>query len=390
MPSYLAGRDDVIISARNNMAALIQRYPQQSVIYYGLRGVGKTVLLNGIEEIADELNVLYEHIEIKEKGEFVTQIASAAVKFSRQISLKEKAYGLALRAYEAIKSVGVTFNPQNGTFSAEITSKEEPFLATMTLSDGLTDAFIALGNAAIKSEDTIFFFIDEIQYLKKNELEALINAIHRINQKRLPIMIFGAGLPKVFKELGDAKSYSERLFKFEKIDALSDEAAKQAIIRPAQNMEVEYNQDAVRRIIEVTKGYPYFIQEFCNIIWDQTDDATIKIQDVYDSEKLFFKKLDEGFFKVRYERCTNGEKKFMYAMVKCGKLPCNITNVAHAMGVGNTSQISPTRAQLINKGLVYSTGYAELDFTVPEFDKYLLRVMPAEGLEIETGGFSDN
>ena len=383
MPSFIAGRDEVIRRAQNSMAALIQRYPQQSVIYYGLRGVGKTVLLNRIEEIAEENGILYEHIEIKEKEGFISQIISTSTKFIRDISMKGKAEAFTQKAKEIIKSFTITFSPKDGNLTAALQNTDDDFEVITNLSDGLTDVFVALGNAANKSENTICFFIDEIQYLKRDELEALINAIHRVNQKRLPIMIFGAGLPKVFKELGDAKSYSERLFVFEEIDALSCEDAKLAICEPAKkDIGVSYEEKALDRIVKITHRYPYFIQQFCKIIWDNTTEDIISLKDVRASEAEFYHKLDNGFFRVRYERCTRKEKLFMFAMVKCGDLPCNIANVAKIMGEDNTSRVSPIRAQLINKGLIYATGYAEIDFTVPQFDRFLTRVMPKDDIKL--------
>lgn len=373
MPSYLAGRDTIIDEAAASMKALMQRFPQQSVIYYGLRGVGKTVLLNKIEETAEELSILYEHIEVKERDGFIEQIINSTAKFLKKISAKEVAKDLARKAFETVKSISFkTTMDSNGAVGVELSFDSE-FHINASLSDQLTDMFVALGIAANKSQDTICFFIDEIQYMKKDELEALINAIHRVNQKRLPIMVFGAGLPKVFKEMGDAKSYSERLFRFIEIDALHEIESRLAIIEPAKQFDVKYEEKAVKKIIRITKGYPYFIQEFCNIIWKNTEKEIITEKEVNDNEKEFYLVLDAGFFKVRYERSTKREKDFMFAMVKCGNLPCNITNVANIMKK-SVGAISPIRAQLINKGLIYATGFAEIDFTVPEFDNYLKRV----------------
>ncbi len=376
VPPYLAGRDTVIREAEASIAALKCRFPQQSVIYYGLRGVGKTVLLNRLEETAEDLDILYEHIEVKEKDGFIEQLANSSAKFLRKISRKDAAMDLARKAMEAVRSFNfkATMDTQ-GNVSAQISADSE-FHVEASLSDKLTDMFVALGNAANKSEDTICFFIDEIQYMKKDELESLINAIHRVNQKRLPIMIFGAGLPKVFKELGDAKSYSERLFHFVEIGALLESEARLAITEPAKLPEdscVVYEERAVDRIIAITRGYPFFIQQYCDIIWKNTENNIITEQEVMENEQAFYDALDTGFFKVRYERSTKREKDFMFAMVKCGSLPCNITNVANIMGK-SVGAISPIRAQLINKGLIYATGLAEIDFTVPEFDNYLRRV----------------
>lgn len=376
MPPYLAGRDTIIGESEASIAALKCRFPQQSVIYYGLRGVGKTVLLNRLEETAENLDILYEHIEVKEKDGFIEQLANSAAKFLRNISKKEAARDFARKAMEAVRAISfkATIDAQ-GKVSAEI-SVDSEFHVEASLSDKLTDMFVALGNAANKSEDTICFFIDEIQYIKKDELESLINAIHRVNQKRLPIMIFGAGLPKVFKELGDAKSYSERLFHFVEIGALLEPEARLAITEPAklpEDSNVEYEEGAVNRIIAITRGHPFFIQQYCDIIWKNTENNIITEQEVRANEQAFYDALDVGFFKVRYERSTKREKDFMFAMVKCGSLPCNITNVANIMGK-SVGSISPIRAQLINKGLIYATGLAEIDFTVPEFDNYLRRV----------------
>ena len=375
VPAYLAGRDEAIMAAQKKLLSLEQRFPQQSVIYYGLRGVGKTVLLNAIEEIASDRNILYDHIEVKEKGGFLAQITNTSLKFLRSISTKEKARDFIEKAKMAIQALSLTFSPEEGTFSLSAVTFSGIAKSEDILADNLTEVFLALGTAANKSEDTICIFIDEIQYLKRYELEALVNAIHRVNQKRLPIMIFGAGLPKIFKELGEAKSYSERLFVFEQVDALTPDEAQMAICEPAKRMGKSYRQDAVDRIVHVTEGYPYFIQEFCSMIWDQAEDKEeICLKDVLDAEQDFFRRLDSGFFKVRYERCTAKEREFMFAMINCNELPCNIANVAKFLGC-KVSSVSPVRAQLISKGLIYATGHAEIDFTVPQFDAYLKRTL---------------
>lgn len=375
VPAYLAGREEAIIDAEKKLLSLKKRFPQQSVIYYGLRGVGKTVLLNKIEEIAEEHDILYDHIEVKEKGGFLAQITNTSLKFLRTISTKEKAKDFVRKAQMAIQTLSLTFSPEEGAFSVGMGEIHPMVKSEDALADNLTDVFLALGSAANRTGDTICIFIDEIQYLKKYELEALVNAIHRVNQKRLPIMIYGAGLPKIFKELGEAKSYSERLFVFERVDALNPEEAWLAICEPAKELGKIYEKSAVERIIEITGGYPYFIQEFCSIVWDEAEAADeISSDMVRMAERTFFEHLDQGFFKVRYERCTQKEREFMYAMVKCGDLPCNIANVAKILGC-KVNSISPVRAQLISKGLIYATGHAEIDFTVPQFDNYIKRIL---------------
>lgn len=375
MPAYLAGRDEMLKDAETILKSLQAGYPQQSVIFHGLRGVGKTVLLNKIEDLADDLGILYEQIEIKERSDFATQIAVISGKFVKQMSIKEGTRSAIRNLVSLLRQFTVTYSPEDSSFSISL---DEEFSVGMpkNFSEDLTDIFLALGNVALKSKKTICFFIDEIQYLKKEELEALANAIHRVNQKRLPIMIFGAGLPKILKDLGDAKSYSERLFKFIAVDSLSQEAAHLAITKPANELNTTYEESAIAKIMDITKGYPYFIQEFCNVIWSYADGrSVITAADVSAAEPAFYQNLDDGFFKVRYHRCTPRELEFLFAMVRCGELPCTISNVAQKMK-SNVTSISPIRAQLISKGLIYAAHYGEIDFTVPQFDLFLRRVNP--------------
>lgn len=383
MPAYLAGREQMLQDAQKYLEAIEMGYPQQSVVYFGLRGVGKTVLLNAIEEIADNKNILYEHIEIKERknqkaepGYFEQQIANICKKFIHAMSIKESAKSLLRRAASVLKGFTVTYNPEEGTISAGIETEDiSTYTGTGDLPSDMTDLFVALGKAAKETASTVCFFIDEIQYMKEIEIEALVGAIHRCNQLRLPVMIFGAGLPKILKSMGDAKSYTERLFRFEEVDALDRQAAEYAVTAPAKDWKVTYTEEALEKIIDVTDRYPYFIQAFCSVIWDCCEEKTIDRKAVEEALPVFWENMDKGFFMVRFERCTKREKQFMFAMAKCGELPCTISNVASFMNM-NVNKISTFRAQLINKGLIYATGHAEIDFTVPQFDGFLKRINP--------------
>lgn len=274
MPAYLAGREKLLEDAEKYLEAIEKGYPQQSVIYFGLRGVGKTVLLNAIEGIADNKNILYEHIEIKERknqkseqGYFEQEIAKNCRKFLHAMSTKESAKSLLKRATGVLKGFTVTYNPEDGSLSAGLdTDNVTEYIGTGDLPSDMTDLMVALGKAANESGSTICFFIDEIQYMKEIEIEALVGAIHRCNQLRLPLMIFGAGLPKILKTMGDAKSYTERLFRFEEVDVLTKEAAEYAVREPAADENVCYTKKAMEKIIEITGRYPYFIQAFCSAI----------------------------------------------------------------------------------------------------------------------------
>lgn len=382
MPAYLAGRETLVENAESYLASIQSRYPQQSVIYYGLRGVGKTVLLNRIEDAADNLNILYVHIEATESGrergekqfKFTGKLLNALNKFIFEISTKEKAKDFARKCTALLKSFSLTYDVSEGTFGLDL-NQDIP-RSSGCYADDLTEIMVQLGKSALRSEDTICIFVDEVQYLSEEELGGLIAAIHRCNQLRLPIMVFCAGLPKILKIAGEAYSYAERLFKYEVVDALPPADAEDAIREPAKDFDVNYTAEAVQRIIAITGGYPYFIQQFCNVIWQKAAEHTsIGLSDVLAVEHEFFKVLDAGFFAVRYDRCTHAEKSFMTAMVKCGELPCTISNVARVMG-RQAKSISPVRGQLIGKGMIYPTAHGEIDFTVPQFDNFIKRVNP--------------
>lgn len=208
--------------------------------------------------------------------------------------------------------------------------------------------------------------------MKEAELGALIAALHRTNQLGYPVMVVGAGLPKIYKMLSDEKSYSERLFLYEEIGTLTEGQSRKAIVEPAKRFGISYTDEAIDEIIRITKGYPFFIQQLCQIVYNNMKNEMIVRSDIEDSIPAFFKVLDTGFFKVRYERCSEGDKKFIFAMVRCGELPCTISNIARQLDK-NVKQISPTRAQLINKGIIYPVRHSELDFTVPEFSGFIQR-----------------
>jgi hypothetical protein len=241
------------------------------------------------------------------------------------------------------------------------------------LTQSLTDVFTTIGETAQKTETPICFFIDEIQYMKQNQLGSLIAALHRNNQLGYPVMIVGAGLPKIYKMLSDEKSYSERLFVYKQVDSLTYEQSKKAIEEPVRKFHVSYTENAIKKIVEITKGYPFFIQQLCQIVYKRTDSSVIEYSDVDQGIDEFLKMLDDGFFRSRYERCAESDKKFIFAMVKCGELPCTISNVAKNLHK-SVSSISTTRAQLISKGIIYPVRYKELDFTVPEFSGFIQRL----------------
>lgn len=347
MPKYLAGRDDILESASLQFRALAANYQSRSIVLYGLRGVGKTVLLNSIESIAEGEGVLVRHIEVEEKRGLIAPLASACCALSASLN--------------SPSSLG--FNEE--TLGASLASSHN-------LSGDLTDVLVVLGKYAQAAGASIFIGIDELQYAGKEELEALSCALHRATQLGLPVMFGCAGLPKLLKMLGEAKTYTERQFSFVKVDSLPRDKAVEAIVRPALNLDAHYSDEAVNAIIDYTEGYPYFIQELCSTIWTSSDCKLVSLETVLNCTSITDARLDEGFFSVRYDRCTPRQKEFLVAMVRCGELPCTLANVAHYME-RDVSSIGPLRAQLISKGMIYSAARGEVDFTVPQFDRYLRR-----------------
>ena len=371
MPIYLAGRDEDIQNVDQMFDALTMNIPTQSIIFSGLRGVGKTVLINKLQKIAEDKEIFCRHIEVEERNDFISQIATCSQAFLRKVSTKEKFKHLIQKPLDAIKALVVSFDPNDNTFSLSLQEKE--LYKSINLTQSLTEVFVTIGETAYKTETPVCFFIDEIQYMKAGELGSLIAALHRTNQLGYPVMIIGAGLPKIYKMLSDAKSYSERLFLYKEIGSLTDEQSKKAIEIPADKFGITYSDKAVENIITITKGYPFFIQQMCQIAFKNVNGKEINASDIEESIDEFFETLDVGFFKVRYERCADSDKKFIFAMVKCGELPCTISNIAKNLHK-NVNQISTTRAQLISKGIIYPIRYKELDFTVPEFSGYICRL----------------
>ena len=371
-PAYLAGRDNTINEAQNILQAINYGYSARSVVYYGLRGVGKTVLLNYIENLADEMDLPSEYMEIAERDRsFQYQMALHIYKLINRLSLLKNIESHIKKALSILKAFTIKYGCDD--ISIEVNSANG-ISDTGNLANDMTELFLALGVIAQKQKKGVVLFMDEVQYIKDDEFEALMEAIHRTNQKNYPIVIFSAGLPKIAKIAGDVKSYAERLFDFIEIDSLNNEEAKLALIEPAKRFQINYTDEAVNKIIEITQGYPYFLQEYGKWVWEcKKEESIIDIKIVNKAYDKFEQSLDKAFFKVRHDRATAREIEFMTAMVACEKLPCSTKEIANIMGE-SIQAISPLRAQLIHKGFIYAAKRGEVDFTVPQFDKYLKRV----------------
>lgn len=220
-------------------------------------------------------------------------------------------------------------------------------------------------------------FIDELQYVEEQQLAALISALHRCAQQRLPVTVVGAGLPQLPGRLGEAKSYAERLFNFAEIGPLSTDDAKRAITLPANEEGIDIEQGAVDRIVNETQGYPYFLQEWGKSAWDVAQASPITEADVANASIEAIAALDESFFRVRFDRLTPAEKKYLRAMAELGPGPHRSGDIAQELG-RRVESLGPTRSGLIAKGMIWSPTHGDTAFTVPLFDGFMKRILPGD------------
>jgi hypothetical protein len=239
----------------------------------------------------------------------------------------------------------------------------------------LPDLFEVIGEAAVSRNTAVALFLDEIQYFDQKELSGLIMAMHRVQQKRLPLVLLGAGLPVLPGLAGESKSYAERLFDFPDIGALSEDEAEIALRSPAKEAGVHFEPAALAEVYRLTRGYPYFIQEWGYSVWNEANSNPLTLGTVRAATPKVVAKLDKSFFRVRFDRLTPGEKKLLRAMAELGPGPHRTGDVAEQLAVKVTS-LGPRRASLIKKGMIYSPSHGELAFTVPLFDEFMRRAIP--------------
>jgi len=369
-PTTLAGRDSILYKANHLFKRVRVGEPQRSLMLYGLRGVGKTVLLNSFEVDASNEGYIVEHLEMSENDDFKKVVARVVRKVLLKINTIERAKARLLKALQVLKAFSVSI-PGGPEFTIDVTAFSGEGDSGNLESD-LVDLVVNLGEAGDENGKFICILIDETQYLSEEARAALIAASHRISQKSLPIIFICAGLPQIAALSGDAKSYAERLFEFIEIGNLPLEEARLAITEPAQKKGIRFESEAVDELIRITEGYPYFIQEFGKNVWDHSQNNPIRKTDVLDAKQITFDSLDNSFFKVRLDRATTTERKLMKGMATLGKGPYKMSDVAHNLGLKMES-LSPTRATLISKGFIFSPQHGQIDFTVPQFDDFLRR-----------------
>jgi len=371
-PPLLVGRDDQLETFDVLLDRLRRGHTEQSMLITGLRGVGKTVLLTTFEERARARGWTTVEAEITKNTDFGGRMAQLVRRALLQAAPKARWKDRAKRAAAVLRSFQLTVSPDGAVTGGIDVDALEGVADSGELAEDLTDLLVALGEAVSDHDTGIVFLFDEVQFLNTIEFEALIAALHKTVQRALPITLVGAGLPQLPRLAGEAKSYAERLFKFPRIGELSEAEAARALVEPAKALDVDYDEAAVSAVVEYTEGYPYFIQEYGNGLWDLTDQPPITLEDVRNARDAVEAKLDGSFFRVRAERTTELELRYMRAMAELGPEPQQAKDVAELLG-RTSEQLGPTRSRLIDKGLLYTPGHGLAAFTVPQFDRYMRR-----------------
>ncbi len=376
-PPELVGRDPILEQARILLGRVKLGRPEKSLLLTGLRGVGKTVLLNEIERIArSELYqvVSFEAHENKPLGPLVAaHLRPLLFELDRMAGAGDKAK----RGLRVLRSFlgGLRLTYQDITMSLDI-DPEEGSADSGDIEIDMPNLFMAVGEAAAERNTAVAVLIDEVQYFKQKELGALIMAMHKVQQRQLPLVLIGAGLPILPGLAGNSKSYAERLFSFPNVGALSESEAAKALQDPAVAQQVEFDVHALKEIFRLTRGYPYFLQEWGYQCWNQAQANPIRTDVVQLATTTVIQRLDENFFRVRFDRLTPSEKSFLRAMAELGPQEHRMGDIADKLRVKVTS-LGPVRAKLISKGMVFSPAYGDLAFTVPLFDEFMRRAIPS-------------
>jgi hypothetical protein len=374
-PPELAGRDDVLERAAIALDRIAQGRPARSFILYGLRGTGKTVLLGQIRQDAEARGLQAVRMEAPEGRSLPALLAAPLramlLKLDRMESAKSGAKK-ALRALASFAKLKVSYHDIEVTIDAE---PEKGVADSGDLELDLTELLTAVGEAARERNTAVILAIDEFQYVKESEMAALISSLHAVAQAQLPVAMVAAGLPQLLGQMGRAKSYAERLFEYVEVGALDPGAARNAVVLPIEREEEEIEKAAVDAIVAQTQGYPYFLQEWGKHAWDLAFCSPISLQDVANATVTAVAELDSSFFRVRFDRLTPTEKRYMRAMAELGAGPHRSGDIADLLGK-QVTQLAPIRNSLIKKGMLHSPAHGDTAFTVPMFDSFMKRIMP--------------
>lgn len=376
-PPELVGRDPILDQARVLLGRIKRGRSEKSLLLNGLRGVGKTVLLNEIDRIArtDEgyRTIVIESHENKPLGPLVApylrnlffeldRLAGAGQKVKRGLRVLRSFLGGLKLKYQEL-SIELDIDPETGSADSGDLEVDLPAL------------LVAVGEAAQERKAAVALLIDEIQYFSGKELGALIMAMHRVQQRQLPMVLLGAGLPILPGLAGDSKSYAERLFNFPEVGALTKDESSKALRDPAKKAGAHFEAPALHEVFRLTRGFPYFIQEWGYQSWNHAKTSTISLKIVKEATVKVKERLDQNFFRVRFDRLTPSEKRFLRAVAGLGPGQQRIGNVAEKLQV-KVSSLGPVRANLLRKGMIYSPAHGDIAFTVPLFDEFMRRAVP--------------
>jgi hypothetical protein len=378
-PQELAGRDELRSALRIALERSRIGRPAKSAMLVGLRGVGKTVLLDRVRMDAEAAGIHTVRIEAPEGRSLPALLAPQLRQALLRLSQTAAAKDLAIRGLRALAGFAGKLKLTYGDIEVGIDYEGEPGLADNGDLEHDLQALIEQVGAAAKAAGTaLAIFVDELQYVPEPQLAALITAMHRTEQRQLPVVLVGAGLPQLRGQMGNAKSYAERLFDFPEIGALPAAAARQAIARPLAHEGVEIEPQALEEILRVTRGYAYFLQVWGSQTWLAATASPLTLEDVQKASAMAVASMDESFFRVRFDRCTPKEKKYLRAMAELGPGPHRSGDIAGCMGE-KVSSLAPTRSSLIGKGMVWSPNFGDTAFTVPMFDDFMKRIMAWAG-----------
>ena len=371
-PPELAGRSALLEAAELALRRVRLGRAEKSQMLLGLRGVGKTVLLNRIAELAESIGYEQAQLEAPEGRPLATYLVPALKSMLLRLDRVEQARSWASEAMAALRGFAGAFKVSVGEVKLGLS---EPVCADSgNLEVDLPELLLSIARAAQAAGTSVVILIDEVQYLTEDELRGLIVALHRIAQKGLPMILFGAGLPQLAAMAGEAKSYAERLFDFPGVGALDLQAAGQAIADPIRDEGAGITAEALAEIVRVTEGYPYFLQEWGKHTWNQANGPEISLNDVLEASRTALAALDSNFFRVRFDRLTPREQAYLNAMAQLGAGPHRSGAIAEAMGL-KVEHTGPLRSGLIRKGMVWSPAHGMTAFTVPLFDAFMQRAM---------------
>lgn len=375
IPPELAGRSHLLEGASIQLDRCRNGLASRGLFLVGLRGVGKTVLLTQMSLEAENNQFVTLFIETPENRSLPALIIPGLRTALLKLDKKKAAGKLVKHALNLFGGFVSAMKLKYHDVEFQVDMEKESGADTGDLEYDLSALFISVGQAAKEKNTAIVLLIDEIQYIVKDQFSSLIMALHKCAQRELPVILIGAGLPQLIAQAGAAKSYAERLFEYHEIGPLDKKATTDAIQTPAIKAGVKFNDDALDEIFKQTQGYPYFLQEWGKHCWQVANQSPITLNDVKNATELALSELDAGFFRVRFDRMTPSEKKYLRAMAELGQGPHRSGDIAELLKK-EVQSVAPTRAKLISKGMIYSQSHGDASFTVPLFDGFMKRVIP--------------